>query len=490
MHAGSLGNLLIVLVPAIASKSSLFTDDEGEQGLAYVFAALFAICIAAFTVVGALLERPPTIPSVGDSDNPEADPKLTESSPFAVDQVDVNPSPFHCVGEPAGSFSLRHSRELERRSMQLSRASSKYIPRLRNISDSPPKETKSTLREYDTTLRGSSRPDTLVSALFATHYYSQRLTLDGMSADSKAAAELTTVSSTQHAANSAAVAAATSPASAAERLIPNSHSNPAFENVSEDSFEGSTLPEASETMTVSTSSSRTPAGPYKLTSIAENPAFAISNSEPSSTDGSEAMYASHASKHSHPAAQLSTHLDDLKAETSKLEEQLNQPFPPEDTVVSIPTESPSKRFKHLNYISVWGHRKKRDTADSANSMHELHNTSEFSSSISTKSIAPNPLRRFGKILKGLLNMPTIAIFVGLFIACTPPIRTLFYGPEQDPDDTGERKKGTLEVVTSVLRYAAAYLSPSCFQCMSVRACSCAMLSRNNLMCKSQFICSV
>lgn len=40
---GNLGNLLIVLVPSIASKSSIFSDEDGEKGLAYVFTGLFAM---------------------------------------------------------------------------------------------------------------------------------------------------------------------------------------------------------------------------------------------------------------------------------------------------------------------------------------------------------------------------------------------------------------------------------------------------------------
>lgn len=41
---GNLGNLLIVLVPSIASKSSAFTEEDGKNGLAYVFTGLFAMC--------------------------------------------------------------------------------------------------------------------------------------------------------------------------------------------------------------------------------------------------------------------------------------------------------------------------------------------------------------------------------------------------------------------------------------------------------------
>lgn len=41
---GNLGNLMIVLVPSIAAKSSAFSEEDGEQGLAYVFTGLFAMC--------------------------------------------------------------------------------------------------------------------------------------------------------------------------------------------------------------------------------------------------------------------------------------------------------------------------------------------------------------------------------------------------------------------------------------------------------------
>jgi predicted permease len=42
---GNLGNLLIVLVPSIASKATdVFTEQDGEDGLAYVFTGLFAMC--------------------------------------------------------------------------------------------------------------------------------------------------------------------------------------------------------------------------------------------------------------------------------------------------------------------------------------------------------------------------------------------------------------------------------------------------------------
>jgi predicted permease len=46
--AGNLGNLLIVLVPSIASKSSLFNKEDAELGLAYVFTGLFAMCALCF----------------------------------------------------------------------------------------------------------------------------------------------------------------------------------------------------------------------------------------------------------------------------------------------------------------------------------------------------------------------------------------------------------------------------------------------------------
>lgn len=49
--AGNLGNLLMVLVPSIAAKASVFTDEDGKDGLAYVFTGLFAMYASPYPIM-------------------------------------------------------------------------------------------------------------------------------------------------------------------------------------------------------------------------------------------------------------------------------------------------------------------------------------------------------------------------------------------------------------------------------------------------------
>lgn len=55
-----------------------------------------------------------------------------------------------------------------------------------------------------------------------------------------------------------------------------------------------------------------------------------------------------------------------------------------------------------------------------------------------------------KVLSGLLNVPTVAIALGLLVACIPELRHLFYGSGDAEDATGD-KEGDLDVVTRALR---------------------------------------
>lgn len=55
-----------------------------------------------------------------------------------------------------------------------------------------------------------------------------------------------------------------------------------------------------------------------------------------------------------------------------------------------------------------------------------------------------------KILKGLVNVPTISITLGLIVACTTPLRRLFYGPDDGENEENDDERGELEVITSAL----------------------------------------
>lgn len=57
-----------------------------------------------------------------------------------------------------------------------------------------------------------------------------------------------------------------------------------------------------------------------------------------------------------------------------------------------------------------------------------------------------------RTIHGIFNVPTVAIAVGLGIACTPVLRRVFYGPDQDEneDSAVEDEKGQLDVVVSAL----------------------------------------
>ena len=55
---------------------------------------------------------------------------------------------------------------------------------------------------------------------------------------------------------------------------------------------------------------------------------------------------------------------------------------------------------------------------------------------------------------GILNVPTVAIAVGLLVACTPALRRVFYGTNNEEEGDGESgsdEQGELAVVTSALR---------------------------------------
>lgn len=56
-YAGSLGNLPLVLVPAIAAQASIFSKEDGQLGLAYVFCSLVTSGIATFSVGGYFLRQ-------------------------------------------------------------------------------------------------------------------------------------------------------------------------------------------------------------------------------------------------------------------------------------------------------------------------------------------------------------------------------------------------------------------------------------------------
>jgi predicted permease len=65
--AGNQGNFPLVLVPAIARQSALFSGDtDGDLGTAYVLCALFAICLAAFSLGDYLLRLPHHISKTED----------------------------------------------------------------------------------------------------------------------------------------------------------------------------------------------------------------------------------------------------------------------------------------------------------------------------------------------------------------------------------------------------------------------------------------
>lgn len=423
MRAGSLGNLLIVLVPSIASKSSLFSDKDGDQGLAYVFAALFAICVAAFTVVGALLQQPQT-PNLQTVLPSPADVKLgiSATAPMhgaAPTPGGQTPSPFHCVGEPAGSFSLRHARELEQRSASGAQNRPDITSHLSTASTAVPHSHRLHQKHDEATLRGSSRSPTLVSALFASHYYSQRLTLDGMSAGNSNVHCPGQSTQSMHSTQS-------TQANDASKTNPvNKVKNAGASGVVYDACTDSVALAMPTTIL-------NPRGRavHDLQSI-EKSSLTIALSSQACVAAAP-QHTQHTQQQH--ATQLNSQFDLLQVLSSDLPEEVQ-------TSSSGKSASPPRVLRPGQTNNV------QDSAASSfsgsgNSMHAQQ---------TVPSTALPWLTKFWKVAKSMLNVPTMAIALGLVVACTPSLRQLFYGPDEVTPEGGDDVKGTLDVVTSALR---------------------------------------
>ena len=82
--AGNVGNLLLVLVPAIARASPLFTPEDAARGLEYTFVGIVIIFPGIFSLTDALL----TLPAAKPPETPR--PCATE---LAVRSVPAAPLP-------------------------------------------------------------------------------------------------------------------------------------------------------------------------------------------------------------------------------------------------------------------------------------------------------------------------------------------------------------------------------------------------------------
>ena len=96
--AGNVGNLLLVLVPAIARASDLFTPTDAVRGLEYVFVGVTVIFIGVFSVADDLLTLRDSTTSSQTVTTPS--PQLSKDSHTAdcsPRTVNVTDSPTHAV---------------------------------------------------------------------------------------------------------------------------------------------------------------------------------------------------------------------------------------------------------------------------------------------------------------------------------------------------------------------------------------------------------
>lgn len=73
------------------------------------------------------------------------------------------------------------------------------------------------------------------------------------------------------------------------------------------------------------------------------------------------------------------------------------------------------------------------------------------------------------IVMSLINPPTISIGIGLVIACTPVLRHVLYGPDEDPTEGQDKAQGQLAFLSKALecvsfqkRMSTFFAQPSCY----------------------------